>query len=155
MNAQTVTVQTAAKLAAAGFPQPSPAPGQWWGDESGKIIFVIKTWVSGGRKYFAVLTNVENTDIPVIDFYFDARDFTGLVYLPTVGDMLRELYGDQIGIDENGLFAVSTAVYREEGEDGSDCYSGGIVSARHEHPAEAAALAWLSLNSSPADLDDF
>jgi len=148
----TVSHETARLLAAAGFPQPAPAPGQWWGDD-GKIIFVIKTWVSGGREYFAVLTKVENTDIPVIDFYFDASDFTWLVYLPTVGDILRHELAEGYGVSrqydttESGFSWVCAPM---------EWSMPNMVSAMHETSEhEAAALAWISLHGNPADLDEF
>jgi len=148
----TVSHETARLLAAAGFPQPAPAPGQWWGDD-GKIIFVIKTWVSGGREYFAVLTKVENTDIPVIDFYFDASDFTWLVYLPTVGDILRHELAEGYGVSrqydttESGFSWVCAPM---------EWSMPNMVSAMHETSEhEGAALAWISLHGNPADLDEF
>ena len=151
----TVSHETARLLAAAGFPQPAPAPGQWWGDD-GKIIFVIKTWVSGGREYFAVLTKVENTDIPVIDFYFDASDFTWLVYLPTVGDILNDLGGKYFLCAEDYGFDILIEIDARinEGEK-FVTYSIKTEFSTNDNPAEAAALAWISSNGNPADLDEF
>lgn len=129
MNTQTVTVQTARKLAAAGFPQPAPAPGQWWGAGTGFV------YVYGEKKgmYTPVIRHAPGVR-PVIDDYFDDLDFGGLVYLPTVGDILREL--PQFCIlerwDGDGLFYLESA--------------NGYDQFKHESAAEATALAYLELN---------
>mgnify|MGYP003423607695 CR=1 FL=1 len=142
MNAQTVTVQTARKLAAAGFPQPSPAPGQWWNIAS-EFVFVSES----RTKYFTVVRYFPGAR-PLVDEYFDLQDFAGLAYLPTVGDIIRELGAWKYLHIRDSAFLVSI-----------ECHLGTISHIRHlsmeynEH--EAAALAWLSLNSNPADLDDF
>jgi hypothetical protein len=103
MNTQTVTVQTARRLAAAGFPQPAPAPGQWWGDESGVVLVFGETIPQPGKYWedengvmqpvggLSLVVHYVDGGRPIIDDYFDSRDFRGLVYLPTVGDILREL----------------------------------------------------------------
>ena len=103
MNTNTVSPATARLLAAAGFPQPAPAPGQWWGDESGVVLIFGETIPQPG-KYWEDENGVMQPVVglspvvhyvadgrPIIDDYFDDRDFRGLVYLPTVGDILREL----------------------------------------------------------------
>jgi len=148
----TVSHETARLLAAAGFPQPAPAPGQWWGDD-GKIIFVIKTWViDEGHNYFVVAQTVAGCR-PIIDDYFDARDFRGLVYLPTVGDILRHELAEGYGVSrqydttESGFSWVCAPM---------EWSMPNMVSAMHETSEhEAAALAWISLHGNPADLDEF
>lgn len=128
----TTTYKTARKLAAAGFPQPAPAPGQWWGD-SESLVFVFRAWVDGKHDFFIVAQTVADGR-PIIDDYFDARDFTGLVFLPTVGDILRELP------DESTLqrWSVDGLFYLEA--------ANGYDQFMHEHPAEAAALAYLDIH---------
>lgn len=130
MNTQTVSTGSAAKLAAAGFPQPAPAPGQWWNIKS-EFVFISEKTAS----YFTVVRYVPGTR-PLVDEYFDAEDFNGLVFLPTVGDILRELPGYDIGyytaLEGNPAFVVF------------DDY--GERAAGSQHPAEAAALAWLEMN---------
>lgn len=64
----TVTPATARLLADAGFPQPAPAPGQWWYNKYEDLICWGHTVDSWGEPYE------------------DATTFA-----PTVGDILREL----------------------------------------------------------------
>lgn len=144
MNTQTVTVQTARLLAAAGFPQPAPAPapGQWRGDDDGLLVFIWGERIEGEAKYFTV-THYEN-GYPFPDMYFDARDFTGLFFLPTVGDLLRHEsllgYGVSMQYDttESGLSWVCAPM---------EWSMPDMVSAMHETSEhEAAALAWLELH---------
>jgi hypothetical protein len=138
MNTQTVTVQTAAKLAAAGFPQPNPAPGQWWGNRHGLV------YVYGEKKgmYTPVIRHAPGVR-PVIDDYFDRLDFRGLVYLPTVGDILRHELAEGYGVSrqydttEIGFSWVCAPM---------EWSMPDMVSAMHETSEhEAAALAWLEL----------
>jgi hypothetical protein len=139
MNTQTVTPQTAAKLAAAGFPQPHPAPGQWWGDNDGVVFVFGETY----GKYTPVVHYVGDGR-PWVDDYFDAADFTGLVFLTTVGDLLRTEallgYGVSIQYDttESGFSWICAPM---------EWSMPDMVSAYHEtSAAEAAALAWLSIH---------
>lgn len=142
MNTQTVSHSTAAKLAAAGFPQPAPAPGQWWGD--GKLLVLIwRKWKSSSVDYYTV-TIIDGTIEPAIEYYFDAEDFNGLVFLPTVGDILRTEhllgYGVSMQYDttESGLSWVCAPM---------EWSMPDMVSATHEtNEHEAAALAWLEIN---------
>lgn len=131
MNTQTVSPQTARLLADAGFPQPAPAPGQWWGNGE-TLVFVWRAWIDEGHNYFIVSQTVADGR-PIIDDYFDARDFTGLVCLPTVGDILRELPGITIGYfpATNGGYTIYDRL------DSHIC--------THESEREAAALAYLEL----------
>lgn len=139
----TVSPETARRLAAAGFPQPSPAPGQWWGDEE-KTALIINEWTDARKRdYFAVLTTV-NIDVPVIDFYFDAKGFAGLVYLPTVVDILKELQKDC----RRGFWWALAAPMEDDlwGCGNYERNEGKNMETLHEHPAEAAALAYLSIH---------
>lgn len=106
MTTNTVSPATASLLAAAGFPQPAPAPGQWWGDESGVVLIFAEMIMApdiywedenGDKQQIVGYTPVVHhiaDGRPIVDDYFDARDFRGFVYLPTVGDILRELPND-------------------------------------------------------------
>ncbi|WP_460900751.1 hypothetical protein, partial [Staphylococcus aureus] len=40
-------------------------------------------------KYYTVI--IDDAIEPAVEYYFDLQDFTGLVYLPTVGDIFKEL----------------------------------------------------------------
>lgn len=141
MNTQTVTPATARLLADAGFPQPAPAPGQWWGNGE-TLVFVWRAWIDEGHNYFIVSQTVADGR-PIIDDYFDARDFTGLVYLPTVGDILRELenahknYTHSIHFD--GRMSLVERTYRRGFAESPTLDSG------HKSEHEAAALAYLEL----------
>jgi hypothetical protein len=96
----TVSPETGRRLAAAGFPQPQPAPGQWWGDSEG-LVFVFG----------------ETVPMPGINW-----------------------------IDENGIklsyhFKLFYATY--SGSDDSDT---GAFLLSDTNPAEAAAIAYLSIH---------
>ena len=138
----TVSPETGRRLAAAGFTQPSPAPGQWWGDDE-MIVFLFRAWADGKHDFFLVAQSVADGR-PIIDDYFDARDFTGLVYLPTVGDILSHPLAEGYGVSrqydttESGLSWVCCPTEWDTPE---------MVSAYHEtSAAEAAALVWIELN---------
>ncbi len=125
----TVSPETGRKLAAAGFPQPAPAPGQWWGDDE-RLILVVRQW-QDIYQYFIVIEHLE-TPQPGVNRYFDTRDFRGLVFLPTVGDILIEIPGCSIGAYYNKWEVLSD--------------NGGFMQEHKTSPAEAAALAFLSIH---------
>lgn len=131
MNTQTVSPATARLLADAGFPQPAPAPGQWWGN-SERNILVLHKLENKRQDYYTVL--IPHVGGGTIDHYFDARDFTGLVYLPTAADVLRGMPGITIGWFPivHGKYAAYT-------------YAGSFLCS-DENYSECAALAWLELN---------
>lgn len=139
MNTQTVSPATAAKLAAAGFPQPEPAPGQWWGNENG-LVFVFAPTVYN----YTPVVHLIADGRPWVDDYFDAEDFKGIFFLPTVGDVLRELQQKT----RTPFWWAITPISSE----GAWCciqfegYEGKNLEFESEHPAEAAALAWLEMN---------
>lgn len=131
MNTQTVSPETAAKLAAAGFPQPAPAPGQWWNVGS-EFVFVSES----RTKYFTVVRYFPGSR-PLVDEYFDLQDFHGLVFLPTVVDILRELGAMyDLSCVKGGLCAVILRYMSNHNPVGSKM---------HRNPNEAAALAWLDI----------
>lgn len=131
----TVTPETARLLAAAGFPQPAPAPGQWWGDDE-TLVFVFRAWIDEGHSYFIVAQTVAGGR-PIIDDYFDARDFRGLVYLPTVGDILRETKDFELSVTHY-IFAFAAIWEDAEPLERRECHE--------TNPAEAAALAYLDIH---------
>lgn len=130
----TVTTATAHRLASAGFPQPQPAPGQWWGDET-KLVLIWRKW-EGNSTYYTVIIN--DAIEPAVEYYFDAEDFTGLVYLPTATDILREC---SALIKLSYHFKLFYATY--SGSDDSDT---GAFLLSDTNPAEAAAIAYLSIH---------
>jgi len=120
-----VTFETAKKLKEAGFPQPEPERGQSW--------------------YYADSAMVDTYEVLVLhihitgDVQFDSKygsdtlsreDFGGLFFAPKATDIIRDL-GEDYTIQLNGpnWLVMSDFAGHE-----------------HENPAEAAALAWLSLS---------
>ena len=138
----TVTPETGSLLAAAGFPQPAPEPGQWWADGE-SLVFIFQAWIDGKHDFFVVSQTVAGGR-PIIDDYFDSRDFRGLVYLPTVGDILRELQKDC----RRGFWWALAAPMEDNlwGCGNYERNEGRNMETLHEHPAEAAALAYLSVH---------
>jgi hypothetical protein len=135
---KTVTLSTAMRLKGAGFPQPNEATGQHWYKYD--TLFYITN--SDGRGSVCAPIDEDFTG-PRIFYKRDA------IFAPDAMRIMLELYGYKIGIGEDSYYHVTSAVYWEEDEDGNDCYSGGFVVASHENPAEAAALAWLSIYEKP------
>lgn len=142
MTTNTVSPETGRALAAEGFPQPAPAQGQWW-NRGAENVFISDS----RTKYFTVVRYYPGAQ-PLVDAYFDLQDFDGLVYLPTVEDILREASNHfaarpvdsveirlsttddkfQVDIFENLPFDSMNPIWQI-----------------HEHAAEAAALAWSEL----------
>ena len=149
MNTQTVTIQTARSLAAEGFPQPAPAPGQWWGDESGVVLVFGETIPQPGKYWedengvmqpvggLSPVVHYVDGGRPIIDDYFDSRDFRGLVYLPTVGDILRETKDFELSVTHY-IFAFAAIWEDAEPLERRECHE--------TNPAEAAALAYLDIH---------
>lgn len=148
----TVSPETGRRLAAAGFPQPAPAPGQWWSNGK-RLVYVWNEHEEEEVETVYFTVSYYENHYPYPDMYFDARDFNGLVFLPTVGDLLRHEsllgYGVSMQYDttESGLSWVCAPM---------EWSMPDMVSAMHETSEhEAAALAYISLHGTPADLDDF
>lgn len=139
------TPATAARLKAAGFPQPDPAPGQVWYKEKGDYIIIGFI----ADKY-AFHTSYE---------YGQQRrplySFSDLTFAPGVADLLRVLGGRAcISEDSDKRFAVANNLrIKIDWEQ----ISGTAPDWQwfDENPAEALAAAWLSENGNPADLDEF
>ena len=116
-----VTPETADRLKAAGFPQPSPEVGQVWYDPKNKPCFVF--------------TSHDNTWSYAIDssggtFGVNGNDH-GLNFAPTATDIIRELSHENIKISfyENDGFNV---------ELNYDSFYGADKTFEHKNPAEAA-----------------
>jgi len=130
MNNYT-TPQTSARLKAAGFPQPAPEVGQVWLEIGTNLLYIILHISDNGEfecSYFGFPGS------RFVNEQFDTRD----TFAPTATDILRELGGefnisyvcDTYLIIKDGIFAIKPPE----------------TIASHTNPAEAAALAWLSLN---------
>ena len=126
MTHDHVTFATAILLKDAGFPQPAPAPGQFWYNKYEDIICWGHTVDSWGEPYE------------------DATTFA-----PTATDILRELHnhfatmpGHSVNIE---LSPIDDGFQVDVFE---DLPFGAMepVCEIHERPAEAAALAWINLH---------
>lgn len=138
------TPDTSARLKAAGFPQPAPAPGQFW------YKYNVLLYVHCGDNRGAVC-------VPVNEDYTATRVFSkeDAVFAPGVADPLRALGGRAcISEDSDKRFAVANNLrIKIDWEQ----ISGTAPDWQwfDENPAEALAAAWLSENGNPADLDEF
>ena len=125
----TVSPETGRRLAAAGFPQPSPAPGQFWYAPSGSLLFVI----SFDSKSFVLAQIGHNSTFKV-----GLDDFEVWIFAPTATDILRELGHSSMFWDERKCgFSISTV-------DNINLIGWTIIN--NTNPAEAAALTWLSIH---------
>lgn len=145
------TPATAARLKAAGFPQPAPATGQvWYVHRDAVILSAHPTTLSWLRMFY--LSAGESTGK-----VFDIRKevFSGHTFAPGVADLLRVLGGRAcISEDSDKRFAVANNLrIKIDWEQ----ISGTAPDWQwfDENPAEALAAAWLSENGNPADLDEF
>lgn len=124
------TPATAARLKAAGFPQPDPAPGQFWYIEG--ALYMVRTSVPAGRYKDFMLSRLNSG----YDAFVKEERFSGLVFAPGVADLLRELPGYDIG--------YYTAV---EGKPVFIAFDdNGEKAAEGKSPAEVLAAAWLELH---------
>lgn len=82
----TVTFETAIAMKEAGFPQPEPAPGQFWYDFNGRLFIVY--YEGGEGNCFLSLENGDS---------FPCVEKGGYVFAPTAIDILEQLPGDDIG----------------------------------------------------------
>lgn len=128
-----VSPELAKRLALAGFPQPSPAVGQWWA-VAGEVVFVA----SAGDRYFTVIRFFPGAR-PLVDEYFDLLDFEGLVFMPGVSDVLKLLPGEGLTFsDEN--FTVCD--YRTINDELFDVF----ISSNQTSPATACAESYIEKN---------
>ena len=120
------TFETAVRLKEAGFPQPTPQPGQFWYD--------------GDKELYVIYCD----ESPYIHAVFIGDDHAGFcekqneydVLAPTATDILREMPGFCICYLDNGNSEGWTTLnyYKE------------YCTFNAKSPAEAAAEAWIKLN---------
>lgn len=123
------TPTTAARLKAAGFPQPAPAPGQFWYIEG--ALYIVRTPVPAGRHKDFMLSRLNSG----YDGWVREEYFNRYTFAPGVAELLRAL-GEHyvISAEQNGLFyATEVALSPRQTKP-------GIL---NENPAEALAAAWL------------
>jgi hypothetical protein len=130
-----VSFETAKRLKEAGFPQPTPAPGQFWheGNEGG--FFVI------GRVYDDKMTGcyVESERTPQ-HLVFERATMNGKeIFATTATDILRQMPGVYLCANDANVWRAEWA--------GVSCYDNTPPIAVGENPEEVAAAAWLSLNA--------
>ena len=126
-----VTHATAARLKAAGFPQPAFATGQFWYNQYGEASFVGRRDVlekTGDETFFCTSVRSGRTEefTPIHD---------GSFFAPTATDILRELparFSLSIRPIEGGVLFLA-----------GEQESFGHVS---KNPAEACAAAWLAIH---------
>lgn len=119
------TPATAARLKAAGFPQPAPAPGQVWYAHTGRAYCLTNARFAG-EWYAACIGNGGNN-------VFNPGN--QLTFAPGVADLLRELGNKPVVLwwhDKKKAFVV-------EEIDSEFCRQLAL----NENPAEAMAAAWL------------
>lgn len=124
-----VTPETAKRLRDAGFPQPTPAPGQVWYDQNDSA-FVIRSankdgiWLCGFQSEFDPYGNLVYTSL---------KNWKGVTYAATAPDILLML-GDEWSLEN------SSGAFR--------CRSRGpqLLPKLFANPAEATALAWFEQN---------
>ena len=116
---------TAAALKAANFPQPAPAPGQFWYNLNGDLCCVIYSKQDWSFK-------IRYINSPNRGGWLEEGKF---IYCPTAEDILREL-GDEwtLGTDYEGWVCMDQTAYMP------------IYRYIHESAAEACAMAWLDKN---------
>lgn len=136
-----VTHATAARLKAAGFPQPAFATGQMWFNKHGEASFVGRRDLlekTGDETFFCTSVRSGRTEefTPIHD---------GSFFAPTAEDILRELPGYSIHKFDNHF------------QYGSDfgCFRGvklglGEMCWHDKSLAEALAKAWLAIHEKKA-----
>lgn len=135
-----VSFETAKKLKAAGFPEPEFACWQVWYNALGIGTFLGRKVLIGEKMHFSCYSLGSGRVMDMIVGHGD-----GTTFAPTVDDILLELPAYDIGY-YTALEGKPTFVVFDDNMErvsGSHC------------PAEAAALAWISLHGNPADLDEF
>lgn len=129
------TFETAARLKAAGFPQPEIKVGQFW--------YAEPAYKGGSLEHVPLCVVVEmySTRKPLLR-RLTCEHMTGEVagspqcFAPTATDILRELGSDFNTKFTNGHFFVGTY----------DVDFGNNYDTKHTNHAEALAKKWLSLN---------
>ena len=132
-----VTNNTAEKLKSAGFQQPEPERGQFWWYKDDYM----------GDEYEVLVLNVGLAGVHFDSNYgsdtLSAEEFSGLTYMPTATDILREV---------GPAYIFFHMVY--EGKSRFYCNRVGVDadSWSHENPAKACALAWLEKNNNQSTM---
>jgi len=128
-----LSFETAVRLKEAGFPQPAPEAGQFWYNPNIGVFLVGKLWMVDGR-----LRNIFYPDTGKV-VNKEIRLFVNFVFAPTATDILREMPGCILAVENLYKEMAIVGVYYE-------VWKTGRLLSDHVNPAEAAAEAWLKLN---------
>lgn len=131
------TPATSARLKAAGFPQPDPAPGQVWYVHGDTVILSAHPTTPSWLRMFYL--SARESALKAFDIRKEV--FSEHTFAPGVADLLRALPATYV-FSRNWI----TSKYEVE-------LNGRVFN--NENPAEALAAAWLSENGNPAALDEF
>lgn len=136
---EIVSFETAKKLKGNGFPQPESNFGQFWYSEDGTVFIVIETFTHPLAHYAWI--NQRGRDRVVIENAI----FNKMYFAPTATDILRQTPDFAIAFVESNApnCFICYHAFRHFAE--QHPFS-------HENAAEAAALAWISLNSVTVDI---
>jgi len=138
-----LSFQTAVRLKEAGFPQPTPAPGQFWyakKPSGGTDLFLMVEGNAG--RVFGVLQGKHDP--------FDCREISSnlysnwrqwLIFAPTATDILEQLGNRYVMWFDESPKVQKWCVARA----GDSVHDTGTPFL-HDNPHEAAAAAWLELN---------
>lgn len=89
-----VSYETAKQLKEAGFVQPKPEAGQFWYQEFSEAVHICANMRMKG--------NIKCFDMTAIT-WFDPHPLDGLIYAPTVTELLEEV-GGSVGVLADGDF---------------------------------------------------
>lgn len=127
-----LSFEAAAALKAANFPQPAPAPGQYWYTEDGRLLWLHYISKYSWRETVALFRSIGNIGNSV---EYSGASLSALAYCPTAEDILRDMGGNYgLSFHKGKWQCVRT---KQEVTDG--VYT-------HESAAEACAMAWIEMN---------
>lgn len=116
---------TAAALKAANFPQPAPAPGQYWYEPDGELILLLRV-----RDEYSTFYRFIGYEVDI-----EEELFARLAYCPTAEEILRELGQEYyLSLFDGGFCCADCNADPEE------------ELTEYESAAEACAASWLDKN---------
>ncbi len=133
----TVSFETAKRLAESGFPQPEIERGQTWFSEESEYLFLGKYEDCDdlpGSIFFI------ETTMPEILLEGSSEDFEGMVFAPTATDILEEIYEIETGWSLR-MISEGWIMERPHSDKGERFHALKM----HTNPAEACAAAWLKI----------